>query len=226
MDKEKNENINSDTLPLGTADFNGYDDRCQRFCGSINLDQYDKSVLPQLLEHFESCCKDSDRIKEYYLIGHTETNTLHIHFILILRGLCRPKTILRLLESFQLGRTLEAINLKKLSSIGAHLRYIVHQDEKSIKSGKVQYDVSQIVSNMPIELIEDYISLQDDSLNTERLINICIECGDIIEVMKRLGLSTYHKYRDEVKTIFNYDYRLRVVRDIERERKKRDSLPF
>ena len=200
--------------------------RCVQWCGSINLKQYTIDDVPELKKRLCKCFDDSQRIESYFFIFHTETDTLHFHYVVQCYGAIRGKTLVNELHSYGFTESEFGINFDCLSSLGAMLKYFLHLDGYDEEGEKKRYELEDIVSNYPIEVVENYIVLDDDTLNVDRLIQICLECGNIIAVMKRLGLNVYHKYRDEIKTIFNYEGHLRFARDMERKRKMNDSLPF
>lgn len=194
-------------------------------CGSVNFIDMPKNLLPSLVENMENKFKGCNWIENYYLIGHNETDTLHIHYILELSGQKRLKTLLNDFEKFGYHRN--AVNIDKLGFLSAHLRYFLHLDEESIKENKKIYHIEDIVSSMPYEYISDMISLEDDKMTTERLIQICVDSGgNLISIMKRLGLEKFHKWRNEINVILNYDTQLRYARDKERIRREGDNLPF
>ena len=204
------------------------DSRVLACVGSINFKEYKHSDLPKLIEELEKHLVQCKWVENYYLIYHDETDTPHIHYVLELSGQKRLKTLLNDFE--RMGYNREAINIDKLGFLSASIRYFIHIDEESIANNKKLYSLDNIISNMPYEYLEDLINLEDDEMNAERLINICIECdGNHVSIMKRLGLKRYHKYRCEINDILNYDYALRFARDKERERRKQelfDKLPF
>lgn len=193
--------------------------------GSINFKEYPHSELPKLICELENHLLNLPFVENYYLIAHNETDTPHIHFVIEFTGQKRLKTILNDFE--RLGYNKKSVNVDKLGFLNATLKYFLHIDEKSIEEGKKIYPMSSIVTNMSEEFIADYIHLEDDNLNTDRLIQICLECdGNQVAIMRRLGLSVFHKWRNEILVILNYEYGLRTARENERKRRKEDDLPF
>lgn len=193
--------------------------------GSINFKEYTKEDLPVLLMNLTNKLDNLSFVENYYLIAHNETDTPHIHYALELTGQKRLKTLLN--DFSRLGYNRESVNIDKLGFLNATIKYFLHADEESIKEGKKLYQLDDIVTNMPYEYLEDLLCLDDDEMNTERLIQICIECeGNKIQIMRRLGLKTFHKWRCEIDVILNYEMGLRYARDKERERRKNDDLPF
>lgn len=203
------------------------DSRVLSCTGSINFKDNLHTDLPKLLSILENQLKELKFVENYYLIAHGDTNTPHIHFAIELTGQKRLKTLLNDFE--KLGYNRNAINITKLLFLHSTIRYFLHLTDESLEDGKQIYCLDNIISNMPYEYLEDVINLEDDELNTEKLIQICLECCDKISIMKRLGLKTFHKWRYEIDTILNYDYGLRFAREKERKRREEEqlnNLPF
>lgn len=202
-----------------------WDKRFVQFCGSINFIEYSHNDLPRLLQELEDRLKSLSIVENYYLIAHYETNTPHIHYAIELTGQKRKKTMLN--DFVRLGYNREAVNCFPMGHLNAQVRYFLHQDTKSIELGKKRYEIDDLVSSMCYEYLIDLVQLEEDKMNVEKLISICLESGgNKISIMKRIGLEKYHKWRFEINEILNYDYHLRLARDKERERRKTDDLPF
>lgn len=204
------------------------DTRVTRACGFVDFRECissSKDIEYDLMQkkkiEFSQVCDDYKDIESYYLIYHSETDTPHIHFIFLLK---RQVTLSRIINvlSDMLGVDTLAVSVDKLSSLGAHLRYIVHQDKSSISEGKPMYEITDIVSNDSYELIEGYLNSIDDEIDVNILMNIVADCNNEIQVMQRLGLKYYHRYRAEIKTMFDYHSQIREIRNENRDK----DLPF
>lgn len=196
--------------------------------GSINFREYKHSDLPSLLQVLEGNLKNAKYVENYYLIAHYDSDTPHIHYIIEFTGSVRLKTMLNNFE--RMGYNREAVNIKKLGFLNAMIKYFLHLTEDSKEEGKEEYKLDCIISSMPYEYLENLLLLDDDELNVDRLVEVCLECdGHIVKIMKTLGLKLYHKWRFEIKEILNYEYALRYVRDEERKRREEEKineLPF
>lgn len=191
--------------------------------GSINFSESTHSDLPQILKSFVDKVESCLFVENYYVIAHDDTNTPHIHYILELSTQKRLKTLLNDFE--KLGYNRNAVNIGKLGVLCESLRYMLHMTEESINDGKKKYLIDNLVSNMPIEYIENCLASEDDNFNVDRLIAICLECdGNKVSIMRKLGLSIYHKYRFEINDILNYEMTLRFARDKERDRREKEKL--
>lgn len=201
------------------------DSRVIACCGSINFKDKTHSDLPNILKEFVGKVTSCLFVENYYCISHDDTDTPHIHYVLELNAQKRLKTLLNDFE--KLGYNRGAVNIDKLGFLNSSLKYFLHQTDDSIKDGKKQYSIDNIVSNMPYEYLENCICSDDDTLNVDRLIAICLECeGNKVMIMRKLGLKLYHKFRCEINDVLNYEYTLRLARDKERERRRNDDLPF
>lgn len=204
------------------------DKRYTAFVGSINYRDYKHSDLPMLLEKLVNLFESIEWIENYYCISHDETDKPHIHYVIELSVQKRRKTMLNDFERWGFDR--DSVNCKPLGYLHSSLRYFLHIDEKSVEEGKKQYTIDCIVSNMSQFYITTVINDEDDEVTTDKLINLCLDCdGNKVNIMRSLGLKTYHKYRSEISDILNYEYGLRVAREKERDRRKKemlDSLPF
>ena len=189
------------------------DSRVSAVCGSINFIEYKHEDLPTLIVELEKkLLANSEWVENYYLIFHDDTDTPHIHYILELVGSIRIKTILNKLEN--LGYNRESVNIGKLGFLSSMLKYFLHLTEDSLEEGKKVYPIEAILSNMSYEFISNYIECFDDVMTTERLIAICYECNfKNIEIMKRLGLATFHKWRYEINLIKDSEYWVQISHD-------------
>jgi len=207
--KKVQDNTNQDTRVLACV-------------GSINFREYKHCDLPSLAEKLTNLFERWLFVENYYLIWHDDTDTPHIHYVLELTGQKRLKTLLNDFEREGYNRA--SINIDKLGFLNASLKYFLHQTEEAIEDGKKIYPLEAIISNLSIEALADIISLDEDVLTAERLIQICLECNTQIDVMKRLGLKCFHKHRYEVDLIYKWISTLRYKRDIAREKKEDINL--
>lgn len=178
-------------------------DRTKKFCGSINFKELNNcenlDIKVKLLYHILEC---NPLIDTFYLIGHGETETKHLHYIICYKNQIRGQTVLNYLAEAMEVNPL-AVNIQKLAFIGSHLRYIIHQDPDSIKLGKKRYEITDIQSNDNKEIIEGYISSKSDDLTYDFLRRLVIAYPHEYQIMERLELKLYHKYRAEIKTLLD-----------------------
>lgn len=197
-------------------------------CGCINYDTKTINDVPSLMDNLCSISSHYNRISKYYYIAHTETDTLHIHFIYYLSSQTRLLTLFNKLREVVKKdiRDDGAINIMKCESINAHLRYFLHIDEKSKREGKKVYSIDDIVSNDDIDIIEGFINSRKGEVDAYYLRDCVLDCNDEFELMNKLGLKVYHKYRYEIKTLQENRVRLAQQRENERSERLSEELPF
>ena len=194
---------------------NTLDTRCMKMSGVISLRDYTQEETTKLLGNLFTFFVNSS-LDSFYYILHTDSDTLHIHYLVVLKRITRLKTFLnRLSDGLNLPSL--AISIDKCSSINAMLRYFLH-----IGEDKKKYFITDIYSNMPRDYIDNLISTDDDCLDFARLVCILIDCKDEIQAMEKLGLKTFHKYRYEIKVLFDNGYALHETY----ERLMSDKTPF
>lgn len=171
------------------------DKRVMSICGTIYLWSMDRFELHSKLLEF---CKTSDYITHYYFIFHDdEENQLHFHYILRCNRSIRLSTMLNNLE-VGLGIDRNQISVEVLRNLNYYLRYFLHVEEED----KKQYFISAIVSDESTALLESYINTDDFEITTERLIAYIVNSNTIDELMIRMGLKSFHKYRYEIKELW------------------------
>lgn len=82
-------------------------------------------------------------------------------------------------------------------------RYLLHLDSED----KYPYDKENVITN-DIEMYDNYISKQSDFLTTDTLYKILYECSySLFNVMRRLGLDNYKKYRLVIQDIIRSQFK-------------------
>ena len=199
-------------------------------CGVLNFKDT-TSTADSLLDLCVQFSESYNKISKYYFIAHTDTDILHIHFIFYLSSQVRLMTIFNKMRDFYVSKTKSmideyGINIAKCESINAHLRYFLHKDESSKNECKKQYELEDIVSNDDIDIIEGLINSRKGEIDAYYLRDCVLDCKDDFELMNKLGLKVYHKYRYEIDIL--KDMRINLVRMREEERNNRltEDLPF
>lgn len=173
------------------SDNHSLDTRCMKMSGVISLScvENHQNFISRLFVFLSNAGLDS-----FYFIYHDETEVKHIHYLVILKRICRLKTFLnKLAEGLNMPSL--AISIEKCSSVNSMLRYFLHIGERD----KKLYIIDDIRSNMPVNFIDNLINSDDDSIDFSRLLTIVCESKTELEIMNKLGLKTYHKYRYEIR---------------------------
>lgn len=179
-------------------------DRVTCICGSIDFKDYTPLDYEILRERMFNCVEDWSAVKEYYFIFHDETQTYHMHYILIFKGQQYVSAIVnRFCDHMQVEPV--AVNYERLIARNAHLRYLLHIDAKSVKEGKKQYDYLQINSNVHSGLIRCFIDSKDDKnrIDMRTLEGICVSCkGSELRIAEFLD-GDYDRYYRKIRLILD-----------------------
>lgn len=198
-------------------------------CGLINFDEKSIDDLPQLMESFVKFCDSYSKITKYYLIAHTETNVLHIHFIFYSISQVQLMTYFNKMRSWfvpKFTRDEYGINISKCESINAHLKYLIHQDKTSLEEGKKPYSVEDFVSNDEVEVIDTLIQSRKGAIDAYMLRNAVLDNIDDFSLMVALTLPVFHKYRYEIEILKSNRASLALDREKEKKELLEGELPF
>lgn len=174
--------------------------RCNRHCGTITLFENSTDELNRLKTSLLQYCNGTDSILHYYFIIHDDTDHLHFHFIFIYNTTIRLGTTLNKLSAF-LNVDTTQIGVEKLTNLNAYLRYFLHLEEDISKK---RYEVTDIFSDETLTRLQDYLDTDDEVLSVSRLISLVLTYQNEVDIMNYLGLTTYHKYRYEIKLLYEH----------------------
>lgn len=193
--------------------------------GFVNFDNKALSDVPDLLVHFVKFATEYNRVDKYYFIAHTETDVLHIHFVLSMSSQTRLMTIFnKLYKALENDvRDVNAITIDKAANFNFQISYILHRDKQSIASGKKQYDIEDIVTNDTITSIEGILSSKKGNCDAYFLRDAVLDSLNEFDLMVKLGLPVYHRYRFEIQRLQEMRAQLILMRN---EEKERDDLSF
>lgn len=127
------------------------------------------------------------------------------HYHIVLNALAKDKrlsTHLNDLVSFFGFADNNGICIEKYDSYEGALQYLLHKNNPE----KTQHDISELIYNIDRGDLETYltIDLQNDTISFDRVYSICLSSGNIIEVIRQLGISNYQKYRATIWDIWQY----------------------
>lgn len=197
--------------------------------GVINYDEKlkDDESKSILIQHLMQFVDNYNRIGNYYFIVHDDTDILHIHFAFVLSSQTRLETIFNKLADvivykYKDTRDTFGINIEKCSNLNAYLRYMLHIDEASIKQNKKKFDIENIITNDSVNSIEGIINSKKGNIDAYYLRNAVLDSSSDFDLMVKLGLQVYHKYRYEIDLLKQQ----RISLLLEREKEKERDLPF
>lgn len=178
------------------------DKRVMSIAGTIYLWQYSREEIQNALYHF---CRDNDFVLHYYYIYHDdESDKLHFHYVLRLNRAIRLLTMLNNFETFfknQLGNAFDRdqVSVEGLTDLNAYLRYFIHLEYDD----KKPYRPCDIYSDETLSMIEGYINSEGYELTAERLFAYIINSETLDDLMLKMGLKAFHKYRYEIKELWD-----------------------
>lgn len=179
------------------------DTRVNKAFGSVNLKDWDSTAIDQLSVVVETIFKNYVPLTDYFFIWHTETDTLHFHFLIFLSKQVRLSTIINYISD-SMGISSLAVNIDMCRGVSLCLRYMLHIDDTSKIENKKIYNYNDFISNHDISYIDQLIQMdEEDEVTTQTLINLVIKYSSKVDIMYALGLKTYHKYRSEIKDMFD-----------------------
>lgn len=195
-------------------------------CGILSFDKHELSS-DTLLDLCAQFGESYNRIGKYYFIWHDDAETHHIHFVFYLNAQCRLLTIFNKLREFFVNKNKvirkdEGISLEKCVSINAYLRYMLHVDGDSQSQHKKVYSIDDIVSNDELSNIETLINSKKGEVDAYYLRNVVLDSSDDFQIMVKLGLKLYHRYRYEIEIIKDN----RITLKAQREQEHGEDLPF
>lgn len=196
--------------------------RCNRHCGTITIYEDKGQSVERTRSMLLSFVNNTDSILHYYFILHDDTEKRHFHFIFIFATTIRLGTTLNKLSTF-LNFDTTQIGIEKLTNLNAYLRYFLHLEEDLEKK---RYDITEIISDENLTRLQDYIDTDDEVISATRLISLVLTYANEVDIMNYLGLTTYHKYRYEIKLLYeNMSYLAYHYKHLIPEKKMND-LPF
>ena len=155
-------------------------------CGLINFDTKGADDLPLLLQEFVKFCESYNKISDYYLIGHDDTDVIHIHFIFFSYSQVQLMTYFNKLRNWfvpKFTRDEYGLQIEKCKSLNAHLNYIIHQSKASIDDGKKPYSVEDLVSNLDIDVLESTLQSKKGSCDAYFLRDAVLDCLNDFELI-------------------------------------------
>lgn len=200
-------------------------------CGFVDFENATKEDIPNLLGDFVNWCESYNKITKYYLVAHDDTNIIHIHFCLYSVSQVQLMTYLNKMRNYFVDkkkhcRSVEGISIEKCENINAMLLYFLHQDKKSIASGKKQYSLDDFVSNEELENIDTLIHSKKGVIDAYYLRDAVLDNINDFELMAFLGLNIFHRYRYEIEIIKENRSLLALQRQKEKDEKLEKELPF
>lgn len=199
------------------------DRKVSRVCGVLNLSKdstYDEMV--SFREKFIVGMENYDYCLNYFVILHDDSDTLHLHYIVLLQ---KPRRVINTLNDIAqiMGIEQNQVSIDVLSNLNAQLRYFVHLNED-----KKQYPVTDIKSNLSLPQVSELINNTSQAvpLSSIQLITYVLLYPHEADLMVVLGLDTYHKYRSEIKMLYEQSMYLNMKYKYLLNENNAMNLPF
>lgn len=141
----------------------------------------------------------------YWLIAHDrdlnketgELKRLHYHLVLDFPSRHTKTAVIKMLQ-FQLDIPKEAISVRISDSLNHDIRYLTHMDY--LEEGKVAYHPSEVMTDDQ-STFEKALEDSADRLTTAYVFEVAKTSKNIEEVIKRLGVNQYLRYRMVIRDL-------------------------
>lgn len=146
----------------------------------------------------DNCDMYSFILHDKDILQDGKPKTPHIHICALMKtNRKRLSTILGDISSY-IGVSSLAVSIEKMNDVNGSIRYLIHKDNKE----KFQYNVTDVTSNLSQEELNIYMTSESGQIGTEKLIETIISCNfDRVEILRVIGLSYYHLYRNVISDI-------------------------
>lgn len=181
-----------------------FDSKQVEMFGNIQLGEFETQDLNEIRKIFTKKFNEIPSVDSWYFIVHDDSDNIHVHFILLLKGQIRLCTMCnKLADLFNVNPL--AISITKLASIVGSLKYFLHLTEESQVDGKKVYQASEIISTDSDLVIQGYLESESDNNVSLRFIRqLIIECDIKSDVLIRLNNDKLiKKNRYYIDTMWN-----------------------
>lgn len=165
------------------------------------------AIRSAIMVDLKSWCENNCDIFAFILhdkdvLENGEIKTPHIHLVFIYKtNRKRLNTILTDLAQY-IGVNTLAISIDKMSDLVGSLQYLIHKNN----SDKHQYDINDITTNISSGEMTTYMASDSKSMSIEYLIGVISKNRSKIDIMREIGLTYYHMYRNVINDIYNEIY--------------------
>lgn len=170
----------------------GFESKQTEMFGNVQLGQYYTDDIEQIRKDFDKCFNSLSWVENYFFIVHDtnegqDSEYIHVHFILQLRGQVRCSTMCNKLSEMLNVNTL-AISIGKLKTIVQALKYFLHITDKAHTDGKKLYAEYEIISNCNPLVVHAYLESDTaNSISINVIKELVIECSLKSDVITKLG---------------------------------------
>lgn len=91
-----------------------------------------------------------------------------------------------------------AVSIDKMNDIVGSIQYLIHKNN----ADKYQYNISDIVTNLTEGELQTYMNSDSKCVSIEYLIEVVARNRSKVEIMREIGLTYYHLYRNTINDIY------------------------
>lgn len=164
---------------------------------------FDVETLDALDRWLEASCKkwayivhDLDVIEQDD--GQVVQKTMHLHLFADMLVCQRLYTTMNKLAD-ALGYANEQISIEKASEPVAVIQYLIHKNDPS----KHQYPKGLIKTNIDEGELDAILSREVAPASLTFFVGVCSTCRNLVQVIERVGLETYNKWRNVILDIWH-----------------------
>lgn len=195
--------------------------------GVISLKDKDDATIKSVLELLrEYLGKESSA---YGCILHDKDvnddgslKTPHIHLVAEMNSSKRLSTWLNALSTAT-GVGVLAISVERFTSFEGVFQYLIHKNEVE----KFHYKKEDILTNIDADEVDRYLSATASGIDFDTWCNVCVTAESILEVIDRIGVTYYQKYRATILDIYQFvkTNKVRGADLLKNDEESEDELP-
>lgn len=129
--------------------------------------------------------------------GEVVRKTEHFHFVCVLNSAVRISTFIHRVAD-ACGVPSLAVTADKCSSIESSVQYLIHKND----ADKHQYQESDIVRAWDDGDWRVLMESEPNQVSFDYFYRVCSQATSICDVIKAVGISKYHAYRNTIQDIY------------------------
>lgn len=128
--------------------------------------------------------------------------TKHVHLVGKLKNNRRrlSSTLLDIATALECSTL--AVSIDKMQDLVGSIQYLIHKNN----SAKHQYDKGYIITNLSEGELDTYLNSDSKSMSIEYLIDVIMTHPSKMDIMRIIGLTYYHLYRNVINDIYREIY--------------------
>lgn len=169
---------------------------------SLKDKSYD-TIKGVIMVDLQNWCEANCKMYAYILhdkdiLDNGSAKTPHIHLVALLNSSrCRLSTTMNNLSAAT-GVNEMAISIEKANDFNGSIQYLIHKNN----TDKFQYNVLDIMTNMPKGELDVYLNSDGGGVSIETLVAIVKQNRSVIDIIRAVGLQNYRLYRNVIWDIY------------------------